>query len=103
MLSPTRPPPLPGYDLHEPSEADAVTSLERVFGAERGSARWAEACAAAGARAGRVHGVPALGRVVQALAAQGGATAAIARSMEIRMRTHARLAARAGAPAGGQG
>lgn len=104
MLSP---PPgstrLPGYDLREPTEDDARESLRRVFGVERGAERWTSACSEAGLAVGRVGSTALLGRAVQALAAQGGPAAAVARSVEIRIRTYARLAANAAATSGGQG
>lgn len=102
MLSPPpTPPPVPGYDLREPTEADARAALGRVFGAERAAERWSRACGDAGLAPDRV-GTPALlQRAVQALATQGGPATAVARSMEIRMRTYVRLAARAASPAGG--
>lgn len=91
---------LPGYDLHEPTEADARASLQRVFGPARADDFWRQACRDAGLAPGGVASAPQLARVVQALAAQGGPAAAVARSVEIRMRTYARLAATA-ATAGG--
>ena len=94
---------LPGYDLREPTEDDARESLRRVFGAERGAERWAGACREAGLGVGRVGTTALLQRAVQALSAQGGPAAAVARSVEIRIRTYARLAAGAAAPSGGQG
>ncbi|HEX8395561.1 MAG TPA: hypothetical protein VF665_24630 [Longimicrobium sp.] len=91
--------PVPGYNLHPPAEGDARAALQRVFGPERGEQRWAEACAAAGLPVGRVE--PAqLERAVQTLGAQGGACTAIARSIEIRMRTYARLAGKPALTAG---
>ena len=93
------PPPdqarIPGYNLGMPAEPDATAALARVFGAEQGEARWKEACRAAGVFVGRVRGQDQLERAVKALGAQGGASASVARSIEIRMRTYARLAARA--------
>jgi hypothetical protein len=95
MLStPSAPAAIPGYNLHPPSEADAGAALRRVFGAERASERWELACRDAGLARGRVSTPEQLGRVVEALARQGGATAVVARSLEIRLRTYARLAAR---------
>ncbi|HEX8360750.1 MAG TPA: hypothetical protein VF613_11600 [Longimicrobium sp.] len=95
MLSSTSTPAaIPGYKLQPPGEADACAALQRVFGAERGSERWSLACRAAGLRRGRVSTADELGRAVEALAEQGGATAVVARSLEIRLRTYARLAAR---------
>lgn len=89
--------PIPGYGLARPSEADAVAALHRVWGAERGSRAWLDACRAAGLQPGRVDTVERLERVSAALAAAGGATATVARSIEIRIRTYTRLAARAAA------
>jgi hypothetical protein len=104
MLSPQPGPArLPGYDLREPTEDDARESLRRVFGAERGAERWTAACREAGLTVGRVSGTALLQRAVQALSAQGGPAAAVARSVEIRIRTYARLAANAAATPGGQG
>ena len=95
MLSSPSTPGIPGYDgFRAPTEADARAALQRVFGPDRGAERWSEACRAAGLAAGRVHGAESLIRAVQALAAQGGPSTAVARSIEIRMRTHTRLAAK---------
>lgn len=95
MLSPPSTPGIPGYnDFRAPTEADARAALARVFGAERGAERWQQACGAAGLAVGRVDGAESLTRAVQALAAQGGPSTAVARSIEIRMRTHTRLAAK---------
>lgn len=103
MLSqPASPARLPGYDLREPTEADARLSLERVFGAERAAERWARACHDAGLAPGRVRDASELGRAARALSAQGGPAVAVARSVEIRIRTYARLAAGAAAT-GGEG
>ena len=91
---------IPGYSLNQPAEADALAALQRVFGEERGSERWTEACRAAKLTPGRVRAAE-LQRVIDALSAQGGATAVVARSVEIRLRTYTRLAANAltaGAP-----
>ena len=97
MLSPSPGPVrIPGYDLREPSEDDAREALRRVFGAERGAERWAGACREAGVPVGRVRNTDMLRKVAESLAAQGGASASVARSIEIRIRTYARLAARAG-------
>jgi hypothetical protein len=104
MLSPPAGPArLPGYDLREPTEADARQSLQRVFGADRGAERWSAACREAGLMEGHVRTSTQLTRVVQALSAQGGPAAVVARSVEIRLRTYARLAANAAATPGGQG
>ena len=91
--SPSR---LPGYDLAPPTEVSALASLERVFGAERGRETWATACSSAGLVMGFVHSQDALLRATAALTAQGGAAATVARSITIRMRTHAQLLARSG-------
>lgn len=98
---PGSPARLPGYDLREPQEEDARASLQRVFGPARGEERWSQACRDAGLTAGGVRTRVQLVQAVQALAAQGGPSAAVARSVEIRMRTWTRLAANAAAPAGG--
>jgi hypothetical protein len=68
--------------------------LQRVFGAERAAALWNDACQVAGFGAARIEGMAQLVRVAQALATHGGAPAAVARSMEIRLRTYAALTAR---------
>ncbi len=102
MLSPPGSPArLPGYDLREPVEADARASLQRVFGPGRGEEHWSQACRDAGLSVGGVRTRVQLAQAVQALAAQGGPATAVARSVEIRMRTYARLAANAAATAGG--
>jgi hypothetical protein len=94
--TPTRPLRLPGYDLREPTEDDARMSLQRVFGADRGAERWARACGEAGLFPGQVRTAIMLDRAVKALSAQGGPASMVARSVEIRLRTYARLAATAG-------
>lgn len=93
---------LPGYALQEPSEADARAALERVFGPERAADPWSRACREAGLLPGHVTTPAQLGRAVAALAGQGGTVAVVARSMEIRMRTFARLSASAAVAAGRQ-
>ena len=105
MLSPPPAPGIPGYDgFRAPTEADARAALQRVFGPERGAERWTQACREAGVAVGRVDGAEPLTRAVRALAAQGGPSTAVARSIEIRMRTHTRLAAKSLAFSdGGQG
>lgn len=95
--SPTDPTRIPVYNFTVPTEADAVAALQRVWGPERGQRLWSDACRAAGVRAGRVSDTAQLERATTALAAEGGATATVARSIEIRLRTHARLAARSSA------
>ena len=87
---------IPGYNLDAPNEADVVASLVRVFGDERGAALWRRTCTVAGIWEGRVSATEDLERALRALAAEGGAAATVARSIEIRLRTHARLRARAG-------
>lgn len=102
MLSPPpRPPGIPGYDFSAPTEASTSAALQRVFGPDRGVARWGDACKAAGLVPGRVDDDARLERAIRALSEQGGAAAAVARSVEIRMRTYTRLAARAAASKGG--
>jgi len=92
---------IPAYGYGAPTEAEVVASLARVFGPQRGSEAWAKACRAAGARVGAVTTTAQVTRCAQALAAEGGAFATVARSVDIRMRTYIRLAATAAAPAGG--
>lgn len=100
LTSPPGAPRLPGYDLREPTEADARESLRRVFGAERAPAVWAEACRTAGIPVDHVRNAVLLERAARGLAAQGGPAAVVARSIEIRLRTYARLAANAAAAGG---
>jgi hypothetical protein len=85
---------LAGFELAAPTEADAIASLERVFGRERGRSIWSDACRSAGVQEGQVLYGRAMERVAEALAVLGGAAAAVARSLTIRMRNHAQLAAR---------
>ena len=92
---------LPGYNLAAPTESDAIAALERVFGAVRGRAVWSDACGMAGVAPGTAQPGAPLARVTQALAAQGGAAATIARSIDIRMRTYTQIAARQSAPSTG--
>ncbi len=82
------------YNLVEPSEPDARAALQRVFGAADGESRWLQACAEAGLRSGLVRPGDELERAATALSLQGGATAAVARSILIRMRTFYRIASR---------
>lgn len=105
MPSPPPLPGIPGYnDYRAPTEADARAALQRVFGADRGAEHWTQACRAAGLAPGGVDGAEPLARAVQALSSQGGPCVAVARSIEIRMRTYTRLASRSPALAhGGQG
>jgi len=100
LQRPATPDRVPGYNLEPPLESDAVASLQRVFGAERGSVVWNDACRAAGLFAGRIDSVEYLRRVAVALGKSGGAAASIARSIEIRINTYVRLAARASTTAG---
>ena len=88
---------LPGYDVSLPTEADALAALHRVWGAERGSQAWLQACRGAGLQPGRVNTLARLESVNAALASRGGANATVARSIEIRIRTYTRLATRAAA------
>lgn len=94
LSSPSARAMVPGYRLSPPTEADANAALQRVFGAERAAERWALACRTTGIVAGRVSTANQLASVVEALARQGGSTAVVARSLEIRLRTYARLSAR---------
>ncbi len=82
------------YNLVEPSEQDARAALQRVFGAADGESRWLQACAESGLRSGLVRPGDELERAASALGLQGGATAAVARSILIRMRTFYRIASR---------
>lgn len=88
---------IPVYNVSLPTEADAVAALHRVWGAERGSQAWLQACRDAGLHPGRIDTLARLESVNAALAARGGATATVARSIEIRIRTYNRLSARAAA------
>jgi hypothetical protein len=101
MSSPPDPTRIPVYNFAVPTEADAVAALQRVWGADRGARLWSDACVAAGVRRGRLNDTDQLSRATSALAAAGGATATVARSIEIRLRTHARLAAKAAATGSG--
>lgn len=101
MMSVPEPFRIPGYDFAAPTESDAVASLTRVFGAERASGFWQRACVSARVRPGVVT-FEEMGRVAEALAAENAACAAVGRSLQIRLRTHTRLAAkRAALRAGG--
>jgi len=68
-------------------------ALRRVFGPERGTERWAQACRDAGLFPGQVRTTTMLDRAAKALSAQGGPASIVARAVEIRLRTYARLAA----------
>ena len=104
MLSPPSAPGIPGYNNYRaPTEDDARAALQRVFGAERGARHWSDACRDAGVAPGRVEGAEPLARAVHALSLQGGPCVAVARSIEIRMRTYTRLASRSPVTEGGQG
>ena len=92
LPGPTR---VPGYDLAAPTEADVVAALQRVWGAERAPRMWSQACRDADIPVGRVDTLDRLETVSRALAAQGGAAATLARSIEIRIRTYVRLQRRA--------
>ncbi len=78
-----------------------MAALDRVFGAERSRALWSDACRTAGVVPGRVQPGAEIERTILRLALQGGAAATVARSLEIRLRTYARLAARQAAPSAG--
>lgn len=91
---PASPARIPGYDLEPLTEADVRAMLARVFGSERASALWTDARRAA-AVGSRDAGTPEeLRRVAAALGEMGGAMSTIARTIDIRLRTYARLAAR---------
>jgi len=90
-------PRIAGYELGAPTEADALASLHRVFGSERGQSVWSDACDLAGIPAGAVKTTSDLERVARSLASQGGAAATVSRSITIRLRTYDQLAARAAA------
>lgn len=94
---------IPGYDLDAPTEDTAVAALTRVFGAERARTLWGDVCRSARLEPGSVNTMKALESAIQALADEGGAAATVARSLTIRMRTHAQLAARRATPASGDG
>lgn len=74
--------------------------LHRVFGPARADTVWLDACRGALLDASRVDTAEKLRRVAVSLATQGGAASTIARSIDIRLRTYARLAARSGAATG---
>jgi hypothetical protein len=101
MLSPPTAPRIPVYNFTVPTEADAVAALQRVWGPERGESCWFNACRSAGLPVGRIANVNDLERATAELARQGGATATVARSIEIRLRTYARLAAKTAASSTG--
>ena len=100
-MQPSTRTPIPGYSLRPPGEADARAALQRVFGTERGDERWSHACRTAGLEVGRVKDGPPFERAIRALSEQGGSTAVVARSVEIRLRTYARLAASGASTAAG--
>ncbi len=82
---------IPGYNLEEPTERDALAALQRVFGAAKAETHWAAACADAALRHGRVKPGAELAKAADALKTQGGAAAVVARSIEIRMHTYYRF------------
>lgn len=87
-------PRIPGYEFTSPTEADAVAALIRVFGAEQGREAWRRACRAARVPEGLVRAED-MPRLADTLIAEPGAVSAVGRSLQIRLRTHARLAERA--------
>lgn len=99
-FSPDRLPHVPGYELAPPSDRDVRAMLERVFGAARADVLWAEACRAAQLDPARVDSLPRLQQVSASLATVGGAAKTVARSLDIRIRTYTRLAARSDAAQG---
>lgn len=92
---------MPGYGLDAPRESDAVAALERVFGAQRGRAFWAEACGRAGVLVDQVSSPALLERVIESLASRGGAAATVGRSISIRLRTYSQLVARSAGSSSG--
>lgn len=100
VFSPDRLPHVPGYELAAPTDSDVRAMLERVFGAPRAEALWLEACRGAQLDPARVDTLPRLQRVSAALASAGGAASTVARSLDIRIRTYTRLAARGEAAQG---
>ena len=87
-------PRIPGYEFTSPTEADAVAALIRVFGAEQGTEAWRRACRTARVPEGLVRAED-MPRLAEILIGQPGALSAVGRSLQIRLRTHARLAERA--------
>ncbi|QJR36535.1 hypothetical protein [Gemmatimonas groenlandica] len=93
-MTDSAPPPantIPGYNLVEPSERDARATVQRVFGAANGDARWTQACELVNARPGSVAPGDELRAVAAALGLQGGAAATLGRSIEIRILTYYQL------------
>ncbi len=88
--------PIVSHRFTAPTAAESRAALSRVVGPQRGAALWEQACAAAGIDPD-ADPVPAddLRRATEALAGHGGAVATVARAIQIRLRTYARLAARA--------
>ena len=91
------------YNLRAPTEDDVRAALLRVFGAERGEQLWTDACREAGAPPGRVRSGDQFQQVIRRLSAQGGAVATVALSVEIRLKSYARLAERAALSSRGAG
>ncbi|WP_411280910.1 hypothetical protein [Gemmatimonas sp.] len=81
------------FHLAQPSERDACAALQRVFGAVSAQEKWTHACRDARLVPGHVQTTAQLGRVAAELARQGGATASVARSIEIRLHTFSRYIA----------
>jgi len=93
-------PPIATHNFAAPTAADSLAALTRVVGAERADALWTEACHGAGlAHAGDPIELDALHASTEQLQANGGAVATVARAIQIRLRTYARLAARGQTPA----
>jgi hypothetical protein len=87
-------PRIPGYEFTSPMEADAVAALIRVFGPQQGREVWRDVCRAARVPEGMVRAED-MPRLADALVSEPGAVSAVGRSLQIRLRTHARLAERA--------
>ena len=94
------PPPIPGYGLAIPTEADVVHAIRRHFGADETARIWDAACRGAGLRRhGRTLLPDDLAPLAAWLAGQEGVLRAVGQSLAIRLRTYRLLAAtRAGAP-----
>ncbi len=86
MTTTAAPAPPPAYAVPEPTEQEALAALAEIVGADEAERSWARACAAAGARPGRLT-LEELWRVAQALATEGGMVGVTARSLGIRIRS----------------
>lgn len=92
-------PPLPGFGLAPPSEADVLASLGRSLGCpRRAGAAWTAACSAAGVRVGGRATPEAMLRAMGQLGAQGGPAGVVGKAMTVRLRTYLLLSQRQGPP-----